>query len=280
MSSVRFRNRRSAARPAPWWAASVLASILASACLWAQVAIAAPQQEAGAESPAQALPTVQTSLQRGTFMPYKRLNELLTTLRTEGEGLFVSRFRLRASDKTQPLPANAKLALMDDDRTIDIPITANGRFELPTFPEGEARQMELGTNLAKGTTQIQLNFDITTPPDRLDMATVRRVVRVGQHLRGELLPWYLRWMVPQIDGVVICGDKPDWQLEWPEGGQVLALPLDAEKERREPETDKDKPSRPCTSLSGEEQWPGNARLQSPAGNQTKLYIRLRQTRAS
>ncbi|SEL88371.1 hypothetical protein SAMN05216359_12159 [Roseateles sp. YR242] len=223
---------------------------------------------------------MQTHLQRGSFIPYKQLNELLTTLRTEGEGLFVSRLRLRSADKSKPLPPNAKLALMDDDRTIDIPVAADGRFDLPTFAAEEARRMELGTNLAKGSTQLQLNFDLTTPPDRLDMATVRRVVRVGQHLRSELLPWYLRWLIPQVDGVVICSDKPDWQLEWPENGQVLALPLPAEATTREPETAKDQASRPCTSLSGQEQWPDNARLQSPASHHTKLYIRLRQTRAS
>ncbi|WAC72647.1 hypothetical protein OU995_24430 [Roseateles sp. SL47] len=219
-------------------------------------------------------------MQKGDLMPYKQLNEVLLALKTQGEGLFVSRLRLRPLDKNHPLPTSAKLVLMDDERLINIPVDAEGRFELPTFPKEEAQKLELGTNLSKGSSSIQLRIDLTTPPDRLDMATVRRVVRVGQHLRNELLPWYVRWLVPQIDGVLICSSKPDWQLAWTESGQGWVLPLQADASLREPDTDKAQTSRPCTSLSGQEQWPDNARLQSPADQQPKLYIKLRQTKPS
>jgi len=240
----------------------------------------AAASSAQAASEAQALPTVQTRMQRGQFIPYKQLNQVLTTLRTDGEGLFATRMRLTPSDKSASLPSHARLALIDDERTINIAVAPDGRFELPTFPQEEARHMELGTNMPKDTTGLELKIDLTTPPDRLDMATVRRVVRVGQHLRDELLPWYVRWLVPQIDGVMICSAQPDWQLQWPEDGQTLVLPLPQEAQLREPETPKGQPSRPCTVLSGQERWPDNARLLAPAAHQPKLYIRLRQTRAS
>lgn len=229
---------------------------------------------------AQALPTVQTSLQRGSFMPYKQLNTVLLALKTDGEGLFVSRLRIRPTDKSKPLPPNIRLALMTDERTINIPVDAEGRFELPTFPKEEAKDMELGSNIPKGATGIQLRIDLTTPPDRLDMATVRRVVKVGQHLRDELLPWYVRWLVPQIDGVMVCSATPNWQLGWPENGQNWVLPLPQEASAREPDTEKDAASRPCAVLTGQEQFPDNARLLAPAADQPKLYIRLRQTKPS
>ncbi len=223
---------------------------------------------------------MQTSLQRGTFIPYKQLNQVLLALKTGGEGLFVSRLRLQPKNKDQPLPANIRLALMSEERTLTIPVAADGRFELPTFPMDEAKDMELGTNLSKETTGIQLRIDLTTPPDRLDMATVRRVVKVGQRLRDELLPWYVRWLVPQIDGVTVCSARPDWQLGWPENGQNWVLPLTADASVREPETEKGQTSRPCAVLTGQEQFPDNARLLAPASDQPKLYIRLRQTKPS
>lgn len=240
----------------------------------AALAASAPDESA------QSLPTVQTSLQRGSFMPYKQINQVLLALKTDGEGLFISRLRIRPNDKSQPLPPNIRLALMTDERTINIPVDAEGRFDLPTFPKEEAKDMELGSNVPKGTTGIQLRIDLTTPPDRLDMATVRRVVKVGQHLRDELLPWYVRWLVPQIDGVTVCSARPDWQLGWAENGQNWVLPLSADASAKEPDTEKDKPSRPCTVLTGQEQFPDHARLLSPAADQPKLYIRLRQTRPS
>ncbi len=236
---------------------------------------------APAASGAMALPTVQSDMKRGASFPYKRLNELLAKLRTEGEGLFVSRFVLTdAKDNSKPPPAGTKLALMSDDEYIPIPVDEKGRFDLPTFPEKQAKDMDFGTNVPKGDLGVRLSIDLATPPEMLDMATVRRIVTVGQRLRTELLPWYVRWMFPQIDGVIVCSDQPQWNLDWMEGGQHLRLPLPTEAKQREPETPKDKPSRACTVLTGQEQWPDAALLQPQPGANTKLYVKLRNTRAS
>lgn len=235
----------------------------------------------GASSTATALPTVQTDMKRGTFMPYKTLNEVLSKLRTEGEGLFVTRFQLNdTKERDKPPAPGTKLALMSDEEYIPIPIDEKGRFDLPTFPEAKAKTMELGSNTPPKSMGIQLSIDIATPPEQLDMNTVRRIVTVGQRLRGELLPWYLRWLFPQVDGVIMCSDQPQWALEWPEGGQRLRLDLPADPKIRESGTPKDKTSRPCTALTGQEQWPDAARLTTPAGSNTKLWVLLRKTRPS
>lgn len=244
---------------------------------------AASASAADAAPGATALPTVQTDMKRGTFMPYKTLNEVLTKLRTEGEGLFVTRFQLNdLKDSDKPAPPGTKLALMSDEEYIPVPIDDKGRFDLPTFPEAKAKAktMELGSNTPPKTMGIRLSIDIATPPEQLDMTTVRRIVTVGQRLRSELLPWYLRWLFPQIDGVVVCSDQPQWALEWPEAGQRLRLDLPAEPKQREPQTPKDKSSRACTILTGQEQWPDAARLTTPAGSNTKLWVLLRKSRPS
>ena len=240
-----------------------------------------PRPAATSASAAVALPTVQSDVKRGASFPYKRLNELLSKLRTEGEGLFVSRFVLTdAKDASKPPPAGTKLALMSDDDYIPIPIDDKGRFDLPTFSERQAKDMDFGTNVPKGELGVRLSIDLATPPEMLDMATVRRIVTVGQRLRTELLPWYVRWMFPQIDGVIACSDAPQWQLDWSEGAQRWRLPLPADAQQREPETPKGKPSRACTVLTGQEQWPDAALLQTPPGTNTKLYVKLRNPRAS
>ncbi len=240
-----------------------------------------PQAGSGPASTPVALPTVQSDVKRGASFPYKRLNELLSKLRTEGEGLFVSRFVLTdAKDSSKPPPAGTKLALMSDADYIAIPIDDKGRFDLPTFSERQAKDMDFGTNVPKGELGVRLSIDLATPPEMLDMATVRRIVTVGQRLRTELLPWYVRWMFPQIDGVIACSDAPQWTLDWSEGAQRWRLPLPAEAQQREPETPKGKPSRACTVLTGQEQWPDAALLQTPPGANTKLYVKLRNPRAS
>ncbi|RZI61864.1 MAG: hypothetical protein EOP37_05950 [Rubrivivax sp.] len=247
----------------------------------ASSAEAAPAASTSSAAGATALPTVQSDMKRGASFPYKRLNELLSKLRTEGEGLFVSRFVLTdAKDNTKPPPAGTKLALMSDDDYIPIPVDDKGRFDLPTFSEQRVKDMDFGTNVPKGDLGVRLSIDLATPPEMLDMATVRRIVSVGQRLRTELLPWYVRWMFPQIDGVIVCSDQPQWNLDWTEGGQHLRLPLPSEAQQREPETPKGKPSRACTVLTGQEQWPDAALLQPQPGANTKLYVKLRNPRAS
>ncbi|MDH0865304.1 hypothetical protein [Mitsuaria sp. GD03876] len=254
------------------------ATATATAAITTTTASAAP---ATGTAGATALPTVQSDMKRGTSFPYKRLNELLAKLRTEGEGLFVSRFVLTdAKDSAKPPPAGTKLALMSDEEYIPIPIDEKGGFDLPTFPANRAKDMDFGTNAAKGDLGVRLSIDLSTPPEMLDMATVRRVVAVGQRLRTELLPWYVRWMFPQIDGVIACSDQPQWNLDWAEGGQRWRLPLPAEAQQREPETPKGKPSRACTVLTGQEQWPDAALFLPPPGANTKLYVKLRNTRAN
>ncbi|WP_416761343.1 hypothetical protein ACNI65_04050 [Roseateles sp. So40a] len=228
-----------------------------------------------------ALPTVQSDMKRGASFPYKRLNELLSKLRTEGEGLFISRFVLTNSkDGSKPPPPGTKLALMSDDDYIPIPVDDKGRFDLPTFSEQRAKDMDFGTNVPKGDLGVRLSIDLATPPEMLDMATVRRIVTVGQRLRTELLPWYVRWMFPQIDGVIACSDAPQWNLDWTEGAQRWRLPLPADAQLREPETPKGKTSRACTLLTGQEQWPDAALLQTTPGINTKLYVKLRNSRPS
>lgn len=274
-----------AARRVPVVAIAIAVMSTLAACDPVAAATASETSAAVAAAPsasgAVALPTVQSDMKRGASFPYKRLNELLSKLRTEGEGLFVSRFVLTdAKDTTKPPPAGTKLALMSDDDYIPIPLDDKGRFDLPTFPEQQARDMDFGTNVPKGDLGVRLSIDLATPPEMLDMATVRRIVAVGQRLRTELLPWYVRWMFPQIDGVIVCSDQPQWNLDWMEGGQHLRLPLSSEAQQREPETPKGKPSRACTVLTGQEQWPDAALLQPQPGANTKLYVKLRNTRAS
>ncbi|OWQ44063.1 hypothetical protein CDL60_26795 [Roseateles noduli] len=260
---------------------SALAACDPVAAATAEPAPATAATPATPASEAIALPSVQSDMKRGASFPYKRLNELLSKLRTEGEGLFVSRFVLTdAKDSSKPPPVGTKLALMSDDDYIPIPIDDKGRFDLPTFSEQRVKDMDFGTNVPKGELGVRLSIDLATPPEMLDMATVRRIVSVGQRLRTELLPWYVRWMFPQIDGVIVCSDQAQWDLDWTESGQRLRLPLPSEAQQREPETPKGKPSRACTVLTGQEQWPDAALLQPQPGGNTKLYVKLRNSRAS
>ena len=82
----------------------------------------------------------------------------------------------------------------------------------------------------------------------------------------------LRWLFPRGQGVRICSDTPTWELTWTENGQLLGLPLQPATGEREPETKKGEASRPCTVLTGQENWPDAARLVPPPG--TKLSIKL------
>ncbi|RZJ07025.1 MAG: hypothetical protein EOP39_17495 [Rubrivivax sp.] len=219
------------------------------------------------------LPPVKTELKRDSrVLPYAQLNGLLTRFRQHGEGLFRADFQI-PKDKTDVPIADLKLAVRSDDADYPIKIDSDGRFDLPVLPEAEAKTADIATNVPTGKKMaIKGTVELTTPPDKLDLATVRRAMRVARTLRDELLPWYLRWLFPRMEGVRICSDTPTWELEWRENGKLMGLPLSAASTEREPDTTKGEPSRPCTLLTGQENWPDDARLLPPPG--TKLSIKV------
>ena len=219
------------------------------------------------------LDTVNVDLMRDPgIIPYNGINGLLSGFQRYGEGLFRMEFKLKPRDPAKPFPIAPKLALQSPERYLPIAVAANGTFELPLLPAAEARDADLASNQAKGTLAVQGTVQLTTPASALDMATVRRIVRVANKLRSELLPWYARWLFPQIEGVRICSAQPQWQLAWPEQGQWVGIPLTIDPKDRDPNTPEGKASKPCTSLGGQEQWPDEARLIAPAD--AALTVRL------
>ena len=228
---------------------------------------------AHAQTATEVLPTVTTELKRdGNALPYAQINSLLTKLRSHGEGLFRMEFKVD-TEKTKRALADIRMAVRSDDADHPVRLGDDGRFELPLLPEAEAKTADLATNVPKGQMVVRGTIELTLAPEELTMARVRQIMRVARTLREELLPWYLRWLFPRIDAVRICSATPGWELEWRENGQLLGLPLPQVANERDPEASKADKGRPCTLLTGQENWPDAARLVPPAG--TRLGVKLR-----
>ena len=207
-----------------------------------------------------------------SLLPYGRFNELLSGLQRHGQGLFRMEFKLRARDPEKPLKS-PKLAIQHADRYIPITVQPDGLFDLPILPQAQADEADLASNQAKGTLAVSGTLLLNVKPEQLDMAFVRRLGAVSNKLRSELLPWYVRWLFPQIEGVRICSAQPQWELEWRENGQLLGLPLSADPKDRDPDTAKGAVSKPCTTLTGQENLPDAAKLVAPVD--AKLSIRFK-----
>ncbi|MFG6447263.1 hypothetical protein ACG0Z6_03290 [Roseateles sp. BYS180W] len=214
------------------------------------------------------LPRVDLQLKRenSVSMAFEKFNTLLWTLQNHGEGLFALTMKIQSKDNT-PLPDPLKLALISDDRYLPLAINARHRFTVPAVAPEQAKGLELVANLPKGSAMFNGFVTLTTPPDQLDLATVRRIVRLGQKLRGDLIPWYVRWMMPELRGITICSPSTDMALEWPEQGRTLRLALTPDPKRRDPDPEADGSKRSCTQLTGQEQWPDTARLVAARGTQ-------------
>ena len=186
------------------------------------------------EPPVRQLEAVQVEMVKDpAAMPYARMNGFLQDMKKHGQGLFTIDFRLVRKDG-QPTD-KVKLALAHDEAYLPIQHDAEGRFELPLLPPEQAKNAELAATLPRGQAQLQGRLRLTLKPEQLTMAQVRRVMEVARTLRSEMLPWYLRWLFPQIGGVRVCSAQPAWELEWrDEKGQLLGLPLSAEPRDRDP----------------------------------------------
>lgn len=218
------------------------------------------------------LPPVKTELKRdSSAMPYAQINTVLSKMQQYGESLFRMDFQVITDKTKKPLP-DIRLAVRSDDADYNIKLDAQGRFDLPVLPEAEAKTADLATNTKKGEMAVRGSLELTTPPEQLDLAKVRQILRVGRKLREEILPFYLRWLFPRGQGVRICSDTPTWELAWTENGRQFGLPLPPMGNEREPDTKKGEKSRPCTVLTGDENWPDAAKLVPPPG--TKLSLKL------
>lgn len=208
------------------------------------------------------LAPVTTELKRNKdALPYKQINEFLTKLDRHGEGLFRMDFKIDTARTTLPLE-QLRMVVRSDDADHPIRLDAKGGFALPLLPEAEAKSADLATNARQeDKVSIAGSLELNTRADALDMAKVRQIVRVGFKLRDELLPWYLRWLFPRIEGVRVCAATPAFELEWRENGQLLGLPLPAGE--RDARARKGTAGRPCTLITGQERWPDDARLVAP-----------------
>ncbi|RTL46832.1 MAG: hypothetical protein EKK53_01875 [Burkholderiales bacterium] len=217
------------------------------------------------------LPPVSTELKRNKdALPYKQINEFLTKLDRYGEGLFRMDFKVDTARTTLPLD-QLRMVVRSDDADHPISFDAKGGFKLPLLPEAEAKSADLATNaLPEQKVSIAGSLELNTRADALTMAKVRQIVRVGFKLRDELLPWYLRWLFPRIEGVVVCAATPAFELEWRENGQLLGLPLPVGE--RDPKVRKGVAGRPCALITGQERWPDDARLVAPAD--AELSVKL------
>lgn len=234
----------------------------------------APQAPAAAASVAQ-LGEVSVALVKDpAILPYARINKLLAGLQQHGQGLVRIDFELRGKETGKTSAHEPRLAVLSEERTLNVPRNAKGRFELPVLPEAEAKGADLASNLPKGSAELRGHLQLTTQPEQLDMATVRRIVNVSRTLRAELLPWYLRWLFPQVEGVRICSAQPQWELEWrePSSQRLVGLGLQPDPLDRDPDAAPGMPGGQCTTLTGQEPWPDAARLLAPAD--ARLSVRV------
>ncbi len=233
---------------------------------------AALAQQSDSKLGVERLATVEVTVTRDkAVVPYAGLNQLLRGFVQYGEGLFKADFRLISNSSGKRMQAT-KVAVLTAERAVSIDLDADGRIKLPVLTTEEAKDADLATDLPKGSLRIEADVALTYGPDQLDMAMVRRTVAAARKMRSELLPWYVRWIFPPIESVRICSSQPNWELEWPDQGQMWAVPLTANPGDQETNASAQEPARVCTSLSGEERWPDAARLVAPAD--TRLSVRL------
>ena len=208
--------------------------------------------------------------------PYSGINSLLSDLQRYGEGLFRFEFRLKLKYPGMAAGAAPKLALQHADFYRPLAVQPDGLIELPIIAQAQAAEAVLVSDQPKGNLTLNGELLLTTPPNELDMAGVRRIMAVSHKLRSEMLPWYARLLFPQVQGVEICSAQAGWTLQWRKDGQLWGVPLSAETDppRNESQTSLTGQTGPrfCTVLTGQERWPDAALLVAPPD--TRIGVRL------
>jgi hypothetical protein len=164
-----------------------------------------------AQTPETDIQTVKvTGVRDPAMMPYKEAYELLTRLKAIGDGRIDFVIRVISSKTKQPIPG-LDLALSGENTYEKVPVSAEGRVDVPLIERAYADKAEFVTNQKKGTIAVEFFLVPKLPAEDPTYADVLASIDAGQRALKELIPWYVRLFIPRVKGVDIC--YPDNQRQ-------------------------------------------------------------------
>lgn len=137
------------------------------------------------------------------ILPYKTAYELISKVRSASADHVQLLIRVISAKSHAPLQ-NLEIAIEGAKTHEKLTISADGYVSVPLNPDAYADGAEFVTNQKKSSLAVRFFLLPKLPADTLRYADIVDAIKAAQLARAEILPWYLRLVLPNIQSIGLC----------------------------------------------------------------------------
>jgi len=137
------------------------------------------------------------------LLPYKRGYEFATRMRQAGGDRVRLKLRILSAQTKAPIE-NLEIRIAGSKDHGRVAVSADGSFEIPLDQEALDDDADFVTNQKKGTLEIQASLVPVLPADAVHYSDIQESIKAARRVRSEMLPWYLRVILPTVRALGVC----------------------------------------------------------------------------
>lgn len=191
------------------------AALSLAAPAWCQTPEAEPEPAAPVQS------VLVSGVRDPAIMPYKQAYELLNKIAAVSNGHVQVLIKVTSSASRQPLP-DLEVSLRGEKTFEKLSISPSGFLTVPLNRDAYDDKAEFLTNKKKGSLHVDIYLAPKLSAEALSYGEIVDAIEAGRSALAQLVPWYVRLVMPSIKEVSIC---------YPDNKQAVAVSNSAEAVR-------------------------------------------------
>lgn len=137
------------------------------------------------------------------ILPYKKAHDLISAVDRASKGYVQLRIRITSSATKAPID-HLTIALEGEQTHETLAISPDGFVTVPLNQTAYAEGAEFITNQKKKTLRVEFFLLPTLAPNAIAYADIAAAIGAARRALSDVVPWYLRLLMPSIHNVGIC----------------------------------------------------------------------------
>jgi hypothetical protein len=180
-------------------------SVRATLALCATLSIVSPSpawsQTPEPEAPVQSVQI--TGVRDPAIMPYKTAYEMLNKVASVSNGRVQLLIKVTSAQTRTPIP-DLDISLQGEQTFEKLTISPSGFISVPLSEEIYHDRAEFLTNKKKGSLSVEFYLVPKLSGENLSYGEIVDGIQAARRALAQIIPWYLRFLMPSINGVGIC----------------------------------------------------------------------------
>ncbi len=215
---------------------------LLSACMFCSIAIARAQTPTIEAPPTEAVEV--KGLKNPALMPYRKAYDLAAGVQQAGGSHARLAIRVTSAESHQPMP-DLSLRIVGENTDARVPVSPDGHVDLPLDKAFYDDKADIVANKLAKALKVDIHVVPRLPAGEIRFADLAQATSAGQAALAQIVPWYVRTLMPSLHGVGLC---------YPGQGQEVTFGEDkpATRAASEVDTDPDEVKVFCARFASEE----------------------------